>query len=152
MKHLLCDFNNVLVFVKNDTPVAWAKMLRDMQNNQSIQHYLKFNIDLLKKLKRMQDTIDVSILTASDKLINYPEVNEFISKYIPTIYKSIDFQLGKDNPELYTKILSKIGTTAEETAFIDDASSRVQAAGQVGIKTHHYTSNNECKQFLDSLL
>lgn len=67
---------------------------------------------------------------------------------------TLSYELGvvKPDSKMYQTIAMKLGFTEEECVFIDDRADFAQGACQVGMRAINFTSNNECKRQLETLL
>ena len=74
------------------------------------------------------------------------------SKFFDYIFSSVNIGFHKPQAEFFHHILQKISQDhnihAEEILFIDDTKQHTEAAKSLGIKTHHYTSFIECRDYI----
>lgn len=67
------------------------------------------------------------------------------------IYNTSRVGIAKPDTRVYEHILQAEGMRPEETVFIDDLRSNIEAAAAIGIHAHHYEGIEDLKQFLISL-
>jgi putative hydrolase of the HAD superfamily len=58
------------------------------------------------------------------------------------IFYSHEMGLAKPSPEIYTQMLSELGTTADRVIFFDDLEANVRGAASVGIRSVQVTGPN----------
>ncbi|WP_156184924.1 HAD family hydrolase [Allosalinactinospora lopnorensis] len=64
------------------------------------------------------------------------------------LFFSCDLGVCKPDPAVYTHVLTTLGLTPEETAFVDDREENFLAAKRLGIDAHHYTGTEGLESFL----
>ena len=67
------------------------------------------------------------------------------------IYNTSRVGIAKPDARVYEHILQAEGMRPEETVFIDDLRSNIEAAAAIGIHAHHYEGIEDLKQFLAGL-
>jgi len=58
-------------------------------------------------------------------------------------------QLAKPDPTIFYLLLDRYGLQADNCLFIDDSKINIEAAGRIGFETHHFTSANGLRQYLN---
>jgi len=80
--------------------------------------------------------VKMCIASATDKnLINVALNHCKISEYFDYILSCTEVGKGKDEPDIYLKAMSSLGTKPEETYIFEDSLVAVQTANKLGIKT-----------------
>ncbi|GLU48081.1 HAD family hydrolase [Nocardiopsis ansamitocini] len=67
------------------------------------------------------------------------------------VFFSCDIGVCKPDPAIYQHALDALGSSPQETAFIDDREENVRAAAELGIVAHHYTDGAGLEKFLDQV-
>ena len=65
---------------------------------------------------------------------------------------SCDYHITKPEPEIYFKILEKLGITAEEAVFIDDAQRNIDGAARIGLRGILFENHEQAKRELEEIL
>ncbi len=68
------------------------------------------------------------------------------------MFVSSKIHLVKPNENIYLYALSHLGLKAEETIFVDDRETNIEAANKLGMRTVHFTSPAQCKNELEYIL
>ncbi len=76
--------------------------------------------------------------------VTFPEFKDLFD----SIVISSAVGMVKPDPEMYLHALREIGSTAEETIFIDDSQPNVDAAQRLGIHSFCYTDSSSLKTYL----
>ena len=58
-------------------------------------------------------------------------------------------KLAKPDPTIFHLLLDRYNLQAEDCLFIDDSKVNIEAAGEIGFETHHFTSANGLRQYLN---
>lgn len=91
-------------------------------------------LDFLKRTK--EQGISMSILTASPHRFITPCLKRNgVHDFFERIWSCNDFNITKDNPEIYKKVAKELGCTMEDIIFFDDNIIALQTAKQAGCKT-----------------
>lgn len=77
----------------------------------------------------------------------YPSLDNLFEK----AYYSFHLKLYKPDPAIFEFVLNDSGLKAEETLFVDDYASNIEAAKRLGLKTIHLTDDLEVSNILSSL-
>jgi putative hydrolase of the HAD superfamily len=101
---------------QNPAMVAWQLKLK--------QHGLKTAI-----LSNMGDSV----------LANLEREFDWLSRFDVLVW-SFQLRMVKPDPAIYRHLLEKLGTTAEETLFIDDRRINVEGARALGIQSIEFTT------------
>ncbi|MCB0408954.1 MAG: HAD-IA family hydrolase, partial [Flavobacteriales bacterium] len=116
---------------------AWNSMLLDIPTER---------LELISRLKK---THQVFLLSNTND-IHYNYINDYVKhkfqvkdfdEYFHKIYLSHQLKLRKPNPEIFKYVLENAQLQANETLFIDDSLEHINAAKNLGIKTHHLNLN-----------
>lgn len=62
------------------------------------------------------------------------------------VFNSAEIGLCKPDKKLFTHVVQDLGCEPSDVLFVDDSISHVQAAQEVGMRTHHYKSFDEFKK------
>lgn len=159
MKHLVFDFNKVLLFPKRSVPVDMIMSLTfqsshgknrpdRMQNLFEIidfDHYFEFNQELVTFLHEINQSasVKIHIYTNSTYSIEAPKAEKVIAAFTDSVYKAKDLAKPKDLAASYIYLADEINAKPSEILFIDDTITNTQAAAQAGLHTHHYTNNQD---------
>ena len=119
---------------------------------QEIDAYLKIDsalVEILKKLK--QKGYKVALLSNANNSFFEKKVfllhPEFKNLFDEMIISSV-VGMVKPNPDIYHHTLLKLNSKPEESVFIDDNKTNVDAAVKIGIEGFLYTDRNAFEQYL----
>ena len=73
---------------------------------------------------------------------------DFLQWFKGTIVSGTE-QLAKPDPTIFYLLLDRYGLQADNCLFIDDSKINIEAAGRIGFETHHFTSANGLRQYLN---
>lgn len=68
-----------------------------------------------------------------------------------TIFVSGELRMIKPDPAMFRHVLEAIGAPPERCLFIDDSAKNVDAAAQLGIRTHRFTTPDNLREDLAQL-
>lgn len=119
--------------LENEIEKGWNSMLLDIPKNR---------IQLMESLAKKYNVY----LLSNTNEIHYQFIDEYVAeKYngfrfrslFKHTYLSHEIKLRKPNTAIFKYVLSDAKLLPEETLFIDDTLEHINAAKQLGIKTHH---------------
>jgi len=109
------------------------------------------NWDIVRHIKNNGGKVFGLANFASDKykqaLERFPELGE-----LDGILVSSEAYFCKPEPKIYIEALKKFGISSQSTVFIDDSKDNIQIASELGIMSHHYTSSDELRSFIQQLI
>jgi len=153
MKHLLFDFNKVLLFPKHSIPVDLIMMLhhkldpRNVENYQAnidFKYYFEWNTELLNwltSLKKSNSDVSLHIYTNSTFSIKIGDSQEKLKPLFSSQYLAKEIKQPKDTASSYEWLSRELSAKPTQLFFTDDTATNVMAAAQAGLWTHHYTEN-----------
>jgi FMN phosphatase YigB (HAD superfamily) len=153
MKHLLFDFNKVLLFPKHSIPVDLLMMLQhkldprkveSYQANIDFDYYFEWNselLDWLTTIKQKHTDVSLHIYTNSTFSIKIANSQQKITPLFSSQYLAKEINQPKDAATSYQWLTQELSATRSQLFFTDDTATNVLAATQAGLKAHHYTSN-----------
>lgn len=155
MKHLLFDFNKVLLFPKQSIPVDLLMMLHhkiDPKKVESYQekidfdHYFEWNselVDWLTVLKQKHEDVTLHIYTNSTFSIKIANSQEKLAPIFSSQYLAKDLNKPKDSASSYEWLAHELQTNVADLFFTDDTATNALAAAQAGLHAHQYTTNEQ---------
>ena len=101
------------------------------------------NHEVLALARRIEGHATLSLLTN-----NGPLLKESIGQVFPEVaaifgeraHFSYEFGTCKPDPQVFLRLLERLGKTPEESLFIDDTASYIEGAARAGLQTHHFQS------------
>jgi putative hydrolase of the HAD superfamily len=63
-----------------------------------------------------------------------------IAEYFGHLFFSSQLKVAKPDPECYSRVLARLGASADDVIFIDDRGENVAAAAALGLRAVHFTS------------
>ncbi len=115
-------------------------------------------------LKAVFDTLEINqtlinllssrfeIIIVSDNYrenINYISERYQFSKWAKQQIYSFDYEMVKENPNFFIRLLKEVDIKAEELLFIDDSIKKLESANKVGIKGILYKNNEQIRRYLE---
>ncbi len=131
-----------------DLPADWEeKLLAVLKDAIQLNHDM---YDLVEELK--EQNIRVAIL--SNITPNKAHLLRKFGYYKPfeAVVLSCDVNMVKPDPRIYQVMLDTLQTTADRVIFVDDKLANVQAAQDLGIDAHHFTSSDALRTYLKESL
>ena len=118
----------------------------EISYNQAKDAWLGFLVEIheewLEYLQPLRGKYRLSILSNTNPFIQgWAQTKEFtpcgksLADYFDMQFFSYRMNCSKPNEEIYRKMLEAGGMKAEETLFVDDSQSNIDAAAKTGIKT-----------------
>ncbi len=65
---------------------------------------------------------------------------------------SCDYHITKPEPEIYYKILDKLGVAADEAVFIDDAQRNIEGASKIGLRGILFENHEQARLELEEII
>lgn len=138
---------------KISTAEFWTKVgerlnLKQLTSAELSQAYLSsYQIypDMLRlagSLRRHYQTAILSNLTSS--MMEHIIAEHKIKNFFDVLFFSNQIGYAKPNPQAYLTTLAKLRATPEQTIFIDDSPTNVEAAQQLGLQTILFSSPAQC--------
>lgn len=144
MTALLFDFARVILFPKD---TSYASNLNALHRKLSadptynpLDHFI-LNTELLAYLDGFKEKTELYIFT-SETMQGHPAFAPYLSPF-KKIFSASELNMTKVQPEAYTFVASRIGTTPKEITFIDDKKENVEAAIEAGMNGILYISNGQ---------
>ena len=117
---------------QKDIFIAWNAMLLDFRKSS-----LDFLVSIKDKYRLfLLSNTNIIHLTEFKKILQKETGKASLDGYFIKSYYSHEINLRKPYKDIYEFILKDGNMKAEETLFIDDTSSNIEAAKELGIKTH----------------
>jgi len=127
---------------------AWNAMLLDFPR-QRLEHLLeykqKYNTFLLSNT-------NFAHIRAFEKILFDAHSENDLNRFFNKVYYSCQVNLRKPDIEIFELVLKENNLNAEETLFIDDTITHINAAKKLGINAVHLQKGQEFKLILDSIL
>jgi putative hydrolase of the HAD superfamily len=74
--------------------------------------------------------------------------NQGLEDKIDEIMNSSELGVAKPAHEYFIEVLSRLGVRMDEVIYIDDTAANVEAASELGIRSHHYQNHKRLVEFL----
>ena len=74
-----------------------------------------------------------------------------MSEFFEVMYVSAEMDAIKPDPEIYREVAAGLGITLEQMIFVDNKLENTDAAAELGITVHHFTSVEGLEAFLVAL-
>lgn len=104
---------------------------------------------LVKKLKKKYP---IYVISNTNKLhFDYIKKKFRILRHFKKLFPSHEVGCRKPEPEIYNKVLKKIGLRPEETVFIDDVTKFVRGARRAGMHAIRFKSKSQLMRDLKAL-
>jgi len=117
---------------QKDIFIAWNAMLLDFRKSS-----LDFLVSIKDKYRLfLLSNTNIIHLTEFKKILQQETGKSSLDGYFIKSYYSHEIKLRKPYKDIYEFILKDGNMKAEETLFIDDTASNIEAAKELGIKTH----------------
>ena len=147
---ILLYFSRVILFPRDEN---YHGSLNSLHRNQSAQdpsysflEHFRLNNELLDSLKAIKN-VPLYIFT-SGYVQEAPVIQASLRAVFKGIYSAERLGVDKSDPSAYEKICQIIEFAPKDVLFIDDQQSNLEAAGKAELRTHHYSDNDELKNFL----
>lgn len=144
IKAVVSDFSRVLLFPADNN---YTGGLNELNNNlikenpnYSFLDFFTINKELLTFYSELNKTIPVHIFT-SETIQEHPFIKKMIEDSTTSVLSASTLGIHKSESSSYKKILSTLKLKPSEVVYIDDKSSNVDVARQIGIKTIIYKNN-----------
>jgi glucose-1-phosphatase len=101
------------------------------------------DIDVLNFAARCTGTGKIALFTNNGPLLkeSLPEIFPEASRLFGSdCYCSYEFGAKKPDPEVYRRLLDRLGTGPEQSWFIDDKKSNVEGARVAGLEAHRFVN------------
>ncbi len=92
----------------------------------------------LDLLNRHFSNIPIAILTNGTSRLNSDLKKIGLDNKFFKVFNSAKIGVCKPSKEIYLHVLESLGCLSHEILFVDDSLSHVEAAHELGFKTHHY--------------
>lgn len=92
--------------------------------------------------------IPVAVLTNGTSRLNSDLTKLGIQNRFFKIFNSAEIGACKPDKKIYQHVIDHLGCKPSEILFVDDSLSHVQAAGELGMITHHYKSFEAFQNFV----
>lgn len=110
-----------------------------------------YDADLIEFVREIKDRFKVVILTNCDKDSKIQILDELGDDHpFDHVLSSSDFGIAKPDPEIFTRLLDRIGVNAEQCVFFDDALANTEGAIHVGMRGYVYQDLNHLQEIVDS--
>lgn len=97
---------------------------------------------MLSLASRLRARAGLAVLTNNNLLVR-DRMDQLFPRLRPvfgdTMFVSSEFRVRKPEPEVYLRVLTRLGAAAERTLFIDDSQANVAGAVRAGLHGHHHT-------------
>ena len=109
--------------------------------------------DVLDLVRRLKERADVALLTNNGMMLKAalpvcaPETIEIFGD---KAHVSAEFKARKPDSLVYRSICTRYGHAPERCAFVDDKAENVEAAAEIGLSAHLFTSAEALEDFLRS--
>lgn len=151
---LLLDFSRVLLHPKDKTYQESLNGLHAKLSKDPVYKFLDYfelNQELLQFLKNLKGKYNLSIFT-SETIQEAPEIQDDLKEIFENIYSALKLGVSKQDPNAYKIIAKQLQKEENQILFIDDSLINLEAAKGAGLKTLHYTSNQDLFSKLNQLL
>ena len=98
----------------------------------------------MKELKSVVDFKQIAILSYRKEYK--------MSDYFEKMYLSFEMKCAKPDPKIFSMLLEDAGINPEESLFVDDSITNLEAASEFGIKTAHIIQENDLMNDLKPFL
>lgn len=145
MKKLLFDFSRVLIFPVDETYLGKLNQLHSQLSATSEYKFLdhfRFNEELLKYLETNFEPENCFIFTTGT-IQDLPESRERIQPIVKEIFSANGLDLSKKDPNSYRTVAELIGDEPSNIIYIDDSKENLIFAKEAGMRTLHFTDNEE---------
>jgi len=123
---------------------TWADIRRRMMRPRP---------DVLDLVRRLKERADVALLTNNGMMLKAALpicAPEMIELFGDKAHVSAEFKARKPDGHVYRSICRRYGHAPENCAFVDDKAENVEAAAEIGLSAHHFTSAKALEEFLKS--
>jgi len=105
-------------------------------------------VEILRELKGRGETLYALTNWSHETFPIALQRFDFLQWFRGTIVSGAE-QLAKPDLTIFYLLLDRYGLQAEDCLFIDDSKANIEAAGRIGFETHHFTSANGLRQYLN---
>ena len=105
-------------------------------------------VEILRELKGKGETLYALTNWSGETFPIALQRFDFLQWFEGTIVSGTE-QLAKPDPTIFHLLLDRYGLQADSCLFIDDSKINIEAAGRIGFETHHFTSANGLRQYLN---
>lgn len=153
ISNILFDFSRVILFPKDENYKGLVNDLyrKMLEKKANFSEHFKFNEELLNFLKPLKEKYHLSIYT-TDIVQNDPAAKDVIDPIFENVFVANDLKISKKDPNGYLIIAKKLNVEPPQILFIDDGVTNVDAARGAGLKTIHYSSNEQLVKDLQVIL
>ena len=114
----------------------------------------KFDQDLYTFTMQLKPNYQIGLLSNAS-----PETRARLARHFPHFYEMFDVTIfsaevgvAKPDPEIYLKIIDRLGVKAAACIFVDDFIENIEGARAVGMHTIHFRSSQQVRDELKELL
>ena len=125
---------------------AWMGFIADVP-----QYKLDFLLELRKKYKVYLLSNTNPIVQSWARSEAFTPAGRPISAYFDKMYTSYEVGVTKPDAAIFDLLLSRYRLQASRTLFIDDSAVNIEAAGHLGMRTHHFTGVGRLRSELIAL-
>lgn len=110
-----------------------------------------YDNELIEYVRTLREKFITVILTNCDKESKIQILDELGNDHpFDFVLSSSDFGVAKPDPEIFEKLLARIGAKAEQCVFIDDAIANVEGAEAFGIRSFLYEGLDHFRSIIDA--
>lgn len=160
--HACHKFIPLLQVGKITEKIFWKKFITDTGSNCCIPLKSLWEKEYLTKFKKNEGVLNLAqdlkdygykIAVLSNTIKAHAEINKKKGLYDLFNYVILSNEVGlsKPDPKMFYFALNKLQTKAEETLFIDDKFSNIEAAQKIGFKTILFINGKQLKKELTKL-
>ena len=121
-----------------------SKLCSESIAKQAINEWSDFSgqvdHDYLNYIDQRFSGIPLAVLTNGTSRLKIDLIKIGLENRFSHVFNSAEIGVCKPSKEIYLHVLDSLGCVASEVLFVDDSVSHVQAAHEIGFKTHHYRS------------
>ena len=129
---------------RSETAKSLARVCGESIATEAIREWSDFSgtIDqrYLDHVELKFSGIPVALLTNGTTKLNSDLVKLGIYNRFFKIFNTAEIGVCKPDKKIFQHVMDALGCKASEILFVDDSLSHVQAAGELGMLTHHYQS------------
>jgi HAD superfamily hydrolase (TIGR01549 family) len=153
---ILMDLGKVILFPKEDLAGKMNSRHKELLETQGEDYpffdYFGVNEGLLDLLEDLKERYQIYMITEG-KIQNHPPLRKRLERVFNynNIFSTGERGLDKKTPEAYEYVVKKLGVDPEEVLFVDDSSTNIQAASQVGLQTIQSISKDQSTSALKAI-
>lgn len=151
---LVTDFSRVLLFPAD---TQYAGGLNALCQNLAAtgeynfwEHFV-LNRELLAFYKSVGEHVSVYMFT-TEHIQEHPALQPELEGVFRGVFSGARLRLKKSDPAAYITIANEIGYSPVEVLYVDDQQHNLDAAGQAGMTTIRYTSNEQVEREINEAL